>query len=319
MALKVSIIIPFINCEDVIEETVSSVLSQLKNGVEVVVVGTKQIANTNHRVKFVKVKKSDQRNTSMCRNIGARASGGKILVFLDGDCQPERAWLKSILGGFRDPNVVCICGSVRSENKTIFDKYAERAYKPIFRPYKNRFVVNKNNFHRVQYPIGGNFAIKRSIFEEMHGFDESMECYEDIDLFWRLCSLNLSVTCMPNASVRHKSLKEFFPLVKKFFRYGIGCGKFCTRYQDTPLSRQRISMLLLVLSLLAFSAYSILKFPVLLLFPVLIFLANTLPHYIRMRDRYSPAYLLFDLIFCGLIYQFGILYGIFSSLSNKAV
>lgn len=86
-----SIIVPAYNCEDFIDECLGSVLSQLPEGCELVVVddgssdGTKRKLENYEDMKNVRLAYCEHKGASAARNAGLEISSGEYVAFLDCD------------------------------------------------------------------------------------------------------------------------------------------------------------------------------------------------------------------------------------------
>lgn len=113
---------------------------------------------------------------SSVRNHGARVARGAVLAFLDADCTVDPAWLTTSLRHFDDPQV----GAVGSYHLV-----------PLDPPTWVRQVLQKQIEARPQltepnWLPSGNMFVRRDMFMQCGGFDESMATCEDVDLSYRL-------------------------------------------------------------------------------------------------------------------------------------
>jgi len=119
------------------------------------------------------------------RNFGASHSSGDCLVFLDDDCLPQQGWLEAYHSEFQKGSVL--------EGKVTAGREQER--------YDEESPQNETG----GYLWSCNFAIDRSVFEQLRGFDESYiyAAMEDVDFFERLKKSGQVVDFLPNALVIH--------------------------------------------------------------------------------------------------------------------
>src|SRR5690554_5694001 len=92
--MKISIIIPVFNRQKLIKETLDSVLAQIYENWECIVVDDgstdetwevlEQYAKKDARIKIHK-RHRDPKGAPTCRNIGMELSEGEYLIFLDSD------------------------------------------------------------------------------------------------------------------------------------------------------------------------------------------------------------------------------------------
>lgn len=175
---KISIIIPANNEEKYIGKTLDSLLKN-KTPFEIIVVcdscndGTKNISKKYTDLVF----EVDFKSIAKSRNFGVEKSSGDILVFLDADTLVS----DNYLGEISKMSEIYDIGCARwvSESNTVLGRYIVWL--------TNRY--NKKN-------IGGNFFIKRDLFEKVKGFNENMKRGEDTDLGERVKSLGSNYVFM---------------------------------------------------------------------------------------------------------------------------
>ncbi len=63
--------------------------------------------------------------------------------------------------------------------------------------------------HEISWSSGAAFAVRRSIFEMVKGFDDAIFMYaEDVDLSWRIRSFGYKLRYTPKATIKHYSYQE---------------------------------------------------------------------------------------------------------------
>lgn len=168
MKERLSVIVSAHNEEKYIERTLESLK---KNGLpfELIVVCDTCSDKTDEvsRKYSPNVSSVDFRNISKTRNYGAGKASGSILVFCDADTIVSSNYLEEILKSINEYDYGC--AKWISESKTLLGRYISW----------NTNIYNKNH-------IGGNFFIKKDLFESMSGFNEKMKKGEDTDLGDRL-------------------------------------------------------------------------------------------------------------------------------------
>lgn len=107
------------------------------------------------------------KNISKVRNFGAKKSSGNILIFLDADTVVSENYLDEIIKSLEVHDYGC--AKTISEHKSLFSQY---------------IAWGNNNYYKKN--LGGNFFIKKDIFNKVGGFNENMKRGEDTDLGERL-------------------------------------------------------------------------------------------------------------------------------------
>ena len=141
-------------------------------------------------------------------NLGAKESEGEFLAFINDDMVVGEGWLDALLTRMRESETLAAGGRILSENGKYVDfgggsiniigwGFQIEHGEPVER---EGFVVRDV----LPFACGGNFAIKRSLFEEAGGFDGGyFAFYEDVDLGWRLHLMGHNIAYAPDAVTFH--------------------------------------------------------------------------------------------------------------------
>lgn len=124
-------------------------------------------------------------------NLGVTHASGDIVAFLNNDARPHEAWVSAALETFDDRSDV---GAVASQ---VLDWDGERVdyqgaaltwYGMGYRPFTGDKVSKKPQAPApVLFGTGAAMFVRRQVFEELGGFDESFFMFfEDVDFGWRL-------------------------------------------------------------------------------------------------------------------------------------
>lgn len=220
---KISYIIPVLNGEKYISKCLDSILNEKLPEDEIIVVDNGSTDNTLkliYQYKEVTILQYPQVTISTLRNRGAEHAKGDLLAFIDSDCILCFGWRTAVANVFMDEGVHAAGSSVvSSDNST----WVERALQ------SERFVTKR----KMNYINSGNFIIRKSIFEDVGGFDESLITDEDYDIGARINTKGYNIYNEPNIMVIHygnaKTLGEHFrrkfwhstSLLLTAFKYGI--------------------------------------------------------------------------------------------------
>src|SRR5258708_40324123 len=96
--MKVSVIIPVYNEEEVIGECLSSLKKQSAKDFEIIVVDDGSYDSTLEILQAfdVRIFKQNHHGPGVARNLGAKHAKGKILVFVDADMTFDRDFVKNL-------------------------------------------------------------------------------------------------------------------------------------------------------------------------------------------------------------------------------
>lgn len=176
-----------------------SKLVKIKPSVEIIVVDGGSEDNTVKVAKRFtnKVYQIRKRGISKARNYGARRASGDILVFLDADVNPPSDFMEKVLKALKDNTVVGATCHIMPAHP----RFGEAVFFYIY----NLLIRLSSRFK--PHSRGEFFAVKKSEFLAVNGFDEEMPCIEDHDLAQRL-SRRGKFVFIKNLTV-YESLRRF--------------------------------------------------------------------------------------------------------------
>ncbi len=142
-------------------------------------------------------------------NQGARSARGKYLVFLNNDTIPQPGWLKTLVEEAEDDESVGVVGSkLLYPDGTIQHAGVVRSCQD-FLPYHiyKSFAGDHpavNQRREFQIVTAACLLIRRSLFEEVEGFDEGyLNGFEDVDLCLKVKERKHRVVYQPRSVVVH--------------------------------------------------------------------------------------------------------------------
>lgn len=210
-----SVIVPARDEEHRLERTLDSLATQTFDGrLEVIIVAsgakTVRVARAHPAVDRVLV--DDHREgPGPARNRGAAVAAGDVLLFTDADTVVSPSWVRRHYRHYATPEVVGVGGPLR----------------PLENGFRHRvlFRVLSDWWYRACWPIGFvqqpgcNCSVRRTTFEAIGGFDDSLGYLEDTDLSLRLRregAVAYDHTCLVDTSARRQKR--------------VGYGRLCWTY-----------------------------------------------------------------------------------------
>jgi GT2 family glycosyltransferase len=149
-------------------------------------------------------------NFAAMNNRGARKASGDVLVFMNDDVEPLASeWLTALLAhanrrevGVVGAKLIYPSGAIQHAGMAIgIMEGAGHVHRNTFgSPYWNWLPFTRN----VSAVTGACLAIRKGVFEELGGFDESFPVnYNDVDLCLRARQAGYAVIVEPAALLRH--------------------------------------------------------------------------------------------------------------------
>jgi glycosyltransferase involved in cell wall biosynthesis len=180
--LAVSVIIPVFNGAPFLARAVESIRRQRYAPLEIVVVDDGSTDDTAGVVARLapdaRFARQINAGPAAARNHGLRIATGDVIAFLDVDDAWPDATLASQTAVLAErPSVAIVQGTIREE----------RADGSVLEPY---FNVNL-----------GSFVFRRSVFDAIGGFDETLRTGEDVDLVIRAWEHGLSKIARPEVAL----------------------------------------------------------------------------------------------------------------------
>lgn len=182
--MKLAIIIPAFNEEDYLPSTLDSIktsASRLRavsdSEVDIVVVDNNSEDDTAAvaRSNGAKVIHEPVQGIARARNAGADHAEGDVLIFVDADVILPDVLLETVHAAMSDPD--CVGGAVDVEY---------RPKRRFLRPYLGAWRLLSRLTGIAQ---GATQYCRKSVFEEVGGYDEKAWIGEDADFFWALKKL----------------------------------------------------------------------------------------------------------------------------------
>ncbi|MEX2317850.1 MAG: glycosyltransferase [Pirellulales bacterium] len=187
-SVTVSFIIPALNEERHIGQCLRAIqnvqLPSAACGIEVIVVDNHSSDRTAElgRENGARVVDVTPGSPSRARNAGARLTSGEWLAFVDADCVLAPDWLMICSAHLlTDPNAIGAAGVMRAPSDD--QSWVEKSMYQL--AHGGRAVEAK----AVAWLPTFNLLVRRSAFESVGGFDESLTTCEDCDLGYKLARL----------------------------------------------------------------------------------------------------------------------------------
>jgi len=217
---KISIIICTYNREDIIGKCLDalSIQSCSENNYEIVLVNnnssdsTEQIClnfkNDNKDIDFNYFVETKQ-GLSAARNRGIKEAKYNLLAFIDDDAMACEGYAQEVIRFFnRNGTAVALGGKILPMYETVRPKWMSKYLEPLMSVID--LGDKDREFPKNKFPIGANMVFRKSVFNEIDGFNENlgrtgknMLGGEEKDLFNRIKQRNGLIWYSPKPWVYH--------------------------------------------------------------------------------------------------------------------
>lgn len=228
----VSVVIPALNCAMEVADCVAALRRQdyPADRFEILIIDNGSTDDTLERIRAsgVRALRRPERGRSRALNEGLRHANGEIICTTDISCRPEPGWISTIVESFQDPAVGCVAGEIKMlpgpDNAAI--RYQERS----------GYMSPMSALQRQQLPFmpfadGANASFRRSVFDQIGGFEENFIKGADVEICYRLFLLTrYQILFNYNVVVWEPGEPDLKALLKQRFRIGIGWNLMRMKY-----------------------------------------------------------------------------------------
>jgi glycosyltransferase involved in cell wall biosynthesis len=212
---KVSVIVPVLNGESVIEHCLNQLLHQKypAEKLEIIVVDNGSTDKTVPIIESMGLKSfyAARKGPAAARNEGMKIASGEIVVFVDADClaAPDliiRHVLTHLHYQVVDPQVAMIGGSVKGYNTNYWSTCDDFCSWWQVQPYMRGKYV--------EYHPGANLSIRSELIKKGYFFDEELKSSEDVILCLSVTRDGYKIFFNPSAVVSHINRTDFRSFMK---------------------------------------------------------------------------------------------------------
>jgi glycosyltransferase involved in cell wall biosynthesis len=227
--LSASVIIPALNAERTLGETLKALSLQIAAPPhEVIVVdngsddATAQIA----RSFGATVVQETTRGPAAARNRGLTIASGSIIAHLDADTVPSRQWLSRICAPFDSGHVILVAGNtVCYPPATAAERYAQ-----AIGLHTAARTLMRTCF---RFAPSLNMAVRRSAAVRVGGWAQEMLTGEDVDFSLRIQrGFRTQIHYAADAILYHRARADSAALRRQAAAYGAGAAELYRRYPD---------------------------------------------------------------------------------------
>lgn len=228
--MKVAVVVPVLNGAEAIGPCIAALLTQTRPADQVIVVDNGSTDATSERAAAAgaSVVTIAERGVYRARNVGWRSTDADIVAFTDADCVAADTWLARLLEPFSDGGIAGAGGeAVLPEVRTAAQRWAKL----------RGFMAQEANFGNPFMPFlaTANAAYRRSVLEEVGGFEETFRSGGDTDIAWRVQAFTGGrLAFQPQAQVVHHFAEHWTELTSRARRYAGGHAAMRVRWSRWP-------------------------------------------------------------------------------------
>ena len=215
--LHVSVIVPAYNAEKTLSENIEVLLAQdyPKDKIEIIIVDDGSTDATSEIAKQYSVRYIYQENKgpAAARNSGWKMSNGEIICFTDSDCIPEKEWVRKLINRYNSDKIGGVGGS-----------YDSALPKNLLSSCVHEEIIQRHFEmpEKVDYLGAFNLSYRKSVLEDVDGFDESyrMASGEDNDIAYRILKRGYHLIFDKDIKVTHYHPTNLLSYLKRQFWHG---------------------------------------------------------------------------------------------------
>lgn len=215
--LKVSLIITTFNNEQTIDECLKSVfeLNYPKDLLEVIVVdGGSKDSTAKIAEKYPAKVIVRPSNAPAAYNYAMKIANGDVVAIIDADVKVEKDWLNKLAKHLKDPQVAGVGGGIETWN------HQNALPRCVGYDIKYRYgrLLKNNSIKRLATM---NLLLRRSVLEDVGGFDESLPTQYDTDVGNKITNKGYMLVFEPNAKCYHFNRPTWREYFRQQLRYGM--------------------------------------------------------------------------------------------------
>lgn len=237
----ISIIIPTLNEESFIEQTLNqiSIQSYPQELVEVFVVDggssdrtCELVAKWSEKSELaIRILFNQNKMASCARNMGVRAARGEYVLFIDAHVFiPSVVLVESMVRTARDQKAL-VLGRAQPLTPPLLSGFQ----KIVAGVRSSKWGHSTKSYIYSDYegwvsPVSVGVMYHRSIFDNAGYFDESFDAAEDVEFNFRIESNGYKAYISPEFKVLYYPRETFLGLMRQMFRYGVGRARFTKKH-----------------------------------------------------------------------------------------
>jgi cellulose synthase/poly-beta-1,6-N-acetylglucosamine synthase-like glycosyltransferase len=234
--LNFSIVIPLKTVNKYLEENIHHIQNLEFQDWEAIVISDQIEENPWIDDSRIKMFSSGAVGPAKKRDLGVRESSGDVIVFLDDDSYPSQNLLSVLKKGFENLEVAAIGGpGITPESNTNLQKISGAVFLSKFTGGNPERYIPVGLICEVDDWPTVNFAIRRSVFLSVGGFNSKYWPGEDTEFCLKLKEQNYKIFYFPTAVVWHHRREGLARHLRQIGNYGLHRGYFARHLPGNSL------------------------------------------------------------------------------------
>lgn len=216
---KISFCIPVYNCEDTIGRCIESILDLTYPNKEIIIVNDGSIDRTSSILKKYPIKLVDLEQNmgrGYARQTALEHASGKYVALLDADgFITNKNWAEKMLSNFTGDRIAAVFSLSKATNS-----------ESSIARYWDYLTTTALTPGQVTHGAGtGNTLIKKSVLDEVNGFDKRLRNAEDSDISEKISKRGYVFYYEPDCLMSREQPSSIKEVIKKEMDYAFWHGK----------------------------------------------------------------------------------------------
>jgi cellulose synthase/poly-beta-1,6-N-acetylglucosamine synthase-like glycosyltransferase len=236
----VSVVVPALNCVDDVQGFVEVMRQQdyPADCFEIIVVDNGSSDGTFERARAAGMiaLQCAQKGRARALNAGIEAARGEFILTTDLSCRAEPYWIRAVVDTFAEhPEAGCVAGEIellRTSDGAVIDFQERTNYmSPLL-------ALKRRRLPYMPFADGANASFRKSVFDEIGGFEASFVKAADVEICYRMFVLtDYTLVFNSSALMREPGEPSLRALLYQRFRMGIGVNLMQMKYPELYATR----------------------------------------------------------------------------------
>lgn len=210
--LGVSVVIPTLNRDGFLHDSVNDMIKQDYPKFEIIIVDQSDTVSQeieklaqSHSDKVRYYHKVGFKGLPQARNFGWQNAKYEIVLYIDDDIRADKDLVQKHVTCYKDEKVGLVGGGIDEKHRALDNKEPSGSFNTWTCTPHRGFASYKDQ--TVEHVPGGNFSVRKSVIKELNGVDETLNVgaalYEETDFSLRVKDLGYNILFKADARLLH--------------------------------------------------------------------------------------------------------------------